>query len=114
MDLLGFAVGDEVKIYCLKGDGGAWILKGMFSDHAQITQDGGWFLLEGVIADLNGERISVDVDGRDSPVTCGVMPGADLSGFAVGDEVSMKCKLIEGSFELKLLESETARYELIT
>lgn len=35
-----------------------------------------------------------------------------LSAFRVGDEVTMKCKLIGEGFKLKLLESATAHYEL--
>ena len=46
-------------------------------------------------------------------MTCAVVAGADLSAFHVGDEVTMKCKLIGGAFKLKLLESATAHYELI-
>jgi hypothetical protein len=113
MDLLGFAVGDEVKMYCAKNDVGSYVVKALVSDHASITPDGSWFVLDGVIADLTSEHITLDVDGRDGPVTCGVAPGADLTGFAVGDQVTMKCKLFDGAFELKLLESETAHYELL-
>ena len=54
----------------------------------------------------------VDVEGRDSPVTCAVTPGADLSAFHAGDAVTMKCKLIGDGFKLKLLQSATAHYEL--
>jgi len=43
---------------------------------------------------------------------CSQAAGADLSAFHVGDDVTMKCKLIGGSFKLKLLESVTAHYEL--
>ena len=35
-----------------------------------------------------------------------------LSAFHVGDEVTMKCKLIGEGFKLKLLESATAHDEL--
>ncbi len=113
MNLLGFAVGDEVKLYCVKNDAGHYVVKALVSDHASITPDGSWFVLDGVIADLTSEHIGLDVDGRDGPVTCGVAPGADLTGFAVGDRVTMKCNLFDGAFELKLLESETAHYELL-
>ena len=41
-----------------------------------------------------------------------VIAGADLSAFHLGDEVTMKCKLIGDGFKLKLLESTTAHYEL--
>ena len=41
-----------------------------------------------------------------------LVAGADLNVFHVGDEVTMKCKLIGESFKLRLLESATAHYEL--
>jgi hypothetical protein len=112
-NLLGFVEGDTVKMYCVKGDGGAWMLKALVSDHASITADGSWFMVEGSIASLDAGQISVDVPERDAPVSCPVAESADLSAFHVGDRVTMKCKLIGAGFKLKLLESATARYELI-
>jgi hypothetical protein len=112
-NLLGFVEGDTVKMYCVKGDGGAWTLKALVSDHASIAADGSWFMVEGSIASLDAAQISVDVPERDAPVSCPIAEGADLSAFHVGDDVTMKCKLIGGGFKLKLLESATARYELI-
>ncbi len=114
MNLLGFVSGDEVKMYCVKNDDGHFVVKALISDHAAITPDGSWFVVEGTIAELTAAQISLGVDGRDSPVSCAVAEGADLSGFAVGDAVTMKCKLIGDGFKLKLLESETAHYELPT
>jgi hypothetical protein len=111
MNLLGFTVGDEAKMYCKKVDG-AWMVKALLNGHASVSPEGSWFIVEGTISELNSLRVGVDVEGRVSPVTCNVTPGADLSGFAVGDQVAMKCKLMDGSFRLKLLESETAHYEL--
>ena len=113
MNLLGFAVGDEVKMYCAKNDDGHYVVKALVSDHAAITPDGSWFMFEGTISDLTAEHISLDVAGRDDPVTCAVAPGAGLGGFAVGDNVTMKCRLFDDGFRLKLLESETAHYELL-
>ena len=72
-----------------------------------------WFILEGEILDVNSARVSIEAEGHPSPVTCAVAPGADLSGFHVGDQVTMKCKFVEGGFRLKLLRSETAQYELV-
>jgi len=112
MNLLGFAVGDVVKMTCVKNDQGVFLVKTLVSDHASISPDGSWFVLEGVISALSGGSISLDVDGRDDPVTCAVAPGADLSAFSVGDAVRMKCKLIGGTFTLKLLDSDSAHYEL--
>ena len=112
MNLLGFVVGDEVRMTCVKNDLGAFVVKKLVSDHASISPEGSWFVLEGPIAALSRTAISLDFDGRPSPVTCAVAPGTDLSAFAVGDQVRMKCKLIGSVFTLKLLDSETAHYEL--
>jgi hypothetical protein len=113
VDLLGFAVDDAVKLYCWKKDGG-FVLKALVSDHASIGPDGtSWFVLEGEILDVNSAHVSIDVEGHPSPVTCAVAAGADLSGFHVGDQVTMKCKFVDGGFRLKLLSSETAEYELV-
>jgi hypothetical protein len=113
MNLLGFAEGDTVKLYCVKNADGDWVVKALVSDHAAITPDGSWFVLAGTIAALDATHISLNAEGRDDPVDCAVAPGADLSAFHVGDQVHMKCKLIGGAFTLKLLESATAHYELL-
>jgi len=107
MDLVGFDVGDTVKMYCVKN-----VVRMLVSDHASITPDGSWFAMEGTIATLDATSIGLDVEGRDDPVSCMVAPGADLSSFDVGDAVRMKCKLIAGDYTLKLLDSATAHYEL--
>jgi hypothetical protein len=112
-DLLGFAEGDSVKLYCWKKDG-AFVLKALISDHASIMPDGtSWFVLEGEILDVNTAHVSIQADGHPSPVTCAVAPGADLSGFHVGDQVTMKCNLVDHGFLLKLLRSDTAQYERV-
>jgi hypothetical protein len=112
-DLLGFAVGDGVKMYCWNKDG-APVLKALISDTASLGPDGtSWFLLEGQLTELDSVHVTIDADGRDTPVTCAVAAGADLSAFHVGDQVTMKCKFVEGGFRLKLLKSDTAQYELV-
>jgi hypothetical protein len=111
MDLLGFATGDEVKMYCQKVDGN-FVVKALISDHASSGPDGSWFYVEGTILEVNSVHVSVSVEGHPSPVTCAVLAGADLSGFAAGDDVTMKCKFFDGGFKLKLLQSATAHYEL--
>jgi hypothetical protein len=112
MDLTGFVEGDVVKLYCVENDDGDYVLKALVSDHASVSPEGSWFIVEGTIAELDSEQIGVDVANRDDPVTCAVVAGADLSAFHVGDHVKMKCKLIGDDFTLKLLESATAHYEL--
>jgi hypothetical protein len=113
VDLLGFAVGEDVKMYCWKKDGG-FALKALLSDHASTGADGSsWFYLDGEILDVNSAHVSIQADGHASPVTCAVAPGADLSGFRVGDQVTMKCRFVDGGFRLKILKSDTAQYELV-
>jgi hypothetical protein len=112
MDLTGFVEGDVVKLYCVRNDDGDYVLKALVSDHASVSPEGSWFIVEGTISALGSEQIVVDVAGRADPVTCAVVAGADLSAFHVGDHVKMKCKLIADGFKLKLLESATAHYEL--
>ena len=51
MDLLGFVEGDTVKMYCVKNDGGDYVVKALISDHASITPEGSWFIVEGTILD---------------------------------------------------------------
>ena len=112
-DLLGFAVGDGVKMYCWKKEGGP-VLKALVSANASIGPDGmSWFVLEGQLLEVDGDHVSIDADGHPDPVSCAVAPGADLSGFNVGDQVTMKCTLVEGGFRLKLLQSDSAQYELV-
>ena len=75
-------------------------------DHASIAPGGmSWFVLEGQLLEVERRRTSASTsDGHPNPVTCAVVPGADLSAFHVGDEVTMKCKLTASGFRLKLLE----------
>jgi hypothetical protein len=110
-DLLGFAVGDQVKMYCWKKEGG-FVLKALISDSASVGPDGSWFMVEGTILEVNSLRVSVEVEGHSSPVTCRVAEGADLSAFHVDDQVTMKCKLLDGGYLLKYLTSDTGQYEL--
>ena len=111
--LVGFSVGDTVKMYCWKKEGGP-VLKALVSDTAFIGADGtSWFVVEGTVAELDASHVSVDADGHGDPVTCAVAPGADLTAFHVGDQVTMKCTLGDGGFRLKLLKSDTAQYERV-
>jgi hypothetical protein len=112
MDLLGFAEGELVKMYCVKNGDGGYTLKALISDHASVSPEGSWFIVNGTILEVNSAQVSVEVEGHPSPVTCAVVAGADLSAFHVDDQVTMKCKLIGEGFKLKLLESATAHYEL--
>jgi hypothetical protein len=114
-DLSDFAVGEWVSMTCKYGDGRFVLVSLEHKDAPAPPPPGGdaqGFAAAGTIADLDEEQISLDVDGHEEPVACAVAPGADLSAFEVGDEVTMKCKLIDGDYTLKVLDSATAHYEL--
>ena len=108
-DMLGFAVGDFVDMYC-KYDGSHWLLKGLYSDHGALAVDEGkaWFGLSGVIVEVNSARISVQVEHHPGYVTCAVPAGMDTEGFAVGEAVKLYCKNVGDGFKVKALKSDHA------
>ena len=104
-DLGGHAVGDKVGMYCVKVDG-VWTLKGLKSLDPPPPPD--YLYDTGSITALGDGKITVQGDGE--PVTCAVPDGANLSAFAVGDHVTMKCVHTDAGLKLYRLESETASY----
>lgn len=108
-DLLGFAVGDSVQLYCFL-DGGRWLLKGLRSEHAILAPSEGQsvFGLNGTILDVNSVRVSIQVAGHPSPVTCAVPAGVNLDWFSVGDSVLMYCVNHGDGFKLLALRSDHA------
>lgn len=103
-DLGGHVVGDKVGMYCIKLDG-VWTLKAL-KDLAPPPLE--YVYLTGGITALTDGSITVKGDGE--PVTCAVREDADLSAFAVGDHVTMKCVHTDAGLKLYRLESETASY----
>ena len=67
MNLLGFAAGDTVKLYCVRNGDGVFVARALVSAHAWITPDGSWFAVEGTIATLDASAISLDMEGRARP-----------------------------------------------
>jgi hypothetical protein len=107
-DLSDYAVGDPVVIWCKQVEG-VWTLKGI----KKITADPpppaiAYVTVTGAITALGDGSITVQGDG--DPVTCAVRADADLSEFAVGDHVTMKCVQTDAGLKLNRLESETASY----
>jgi hypothetical protein len=108
-DMLGFAVGDFVDMYCMY-DGSHWVLKGLYSDHGALSVDEGkaWFGLSGVIVEVNSARISVQVEHHPGYVTCAMPAGMDTEGFAVGEAVRLYCQNLGDGFKVKALRSDRA------
>ena len=90
---------DIVKMYCVKNGGGDYVVKALISDHASITPDGSWFIVEGSILDVNSAQISVDVPDRDSPVTCAVVPVA-RSSLVIGPPSRYEVMLLPKTMSL--------------
>jgi hypothetical protein len=98
-DLSGFEVGQHVIMTC-KYDGGHPVLLSL-----QKKESGGEYLYAlGHITDLSD---SITVQGDGEPVTCAVPDGFDLSDYAVGDAVVMKCGKVDGVWTLQGIEKRT-------
>lgn len=103
--------GDEVELLVSIGAEGALTLVALkgeddADDHGiDFDADDGEVEIEGLISELSATSLTVSA-GPTASVTCVVPAGVSVVGFAVGDEVAMECKLVDGSFELRELESD--------
>jgi hypothetical protein len=99
-DLSGYQVGLRVKMTC-NYNGGHPVLLSLEKKDA-----GGEYLYAiGDITDLADGSITVQGDG--DPVTCAVPDGLDLSDYAAGDPVVIKCDKEDGVWTLKGIEHRT-------
>ena len=105
-DLSDYAVDDLVVMWCQKVDG-VWTLKAI-KHKPTDPPPADYVYVTGAITALGDGKITVQGDGE--PATCAVPDGADLSAFAVGDQVTMKCVHTDAGLKLYRLESETASY----
>lgn len=62
--------------------------------------------IEGLISELTATSVTVSA-GPSASVACSVPAGVSVAGFAVGDEV----EIVQGSFELRELESDEHEVE---
>jgi hypothetical protein len=100
--------GDEIELVVTVDATGAFTLVSVQTDGEDggdgSHEDHGRVEVTGTITDL-GPPIAVQPrDG--SPVQCAIPDGMDLSGFAVGDHVEMKCALVNGTLTLTKLEHD--------
>jgi hypothetical protein len=100
--------GDEIELVVTVDATGAFTLVSVQADDEGdddgAHEDHGRVEVTGSIADL-GPPIAVQPrDG--SPVECAVPDGFDLSHFAVGDRVEMRCALVNGVLTLTRLKHE--------
>jgi hypothetical protein len=113
MDLRGFAVGEGVELKCTD-DGAGYYVKGLYSDSAAWPHgdDMPWLDLEGTLKSMRSDGVGVQVPGHTSYVDCAMPAGTDLSGFAIGDIVEMRCNYHDGAWRLAKLRSEHATLTL--
>jgi hypothetical protein len=115
--------GDEIELIASVQADGSFVLLTLDGDDEGDDEDGddnrpdhgidldmedGEAEVDGVITALSAESITVQAGSPTASITCAVPAGVSLEGFAVQDEVEMKCELVNGSFELRELESENA------
>lgn len=93
-DLTGFETGQRVFMSC-KFNGGHPMLLAL----KKKTAEPEYKLATGQITDLNDETVTVQGEG--DPLECAIPEGLNLSEFAVGDAVMLKCVKVEGAWTVK-------------
>jgi hypothetical protein len=120
-ELSGFAVGQLVEMSCKFVDGNFVLVK-LRSKTAELPGDGGGSLdVKGFISELSPGGVAVSmpsptvasISNEGGSVSCGLKPGEDLRGFAVGDFVEIRCEYSPtlGRYLLVGLSSESASLE---
>jgi hypothetical protein len=115
MTVPDFAPGDEIVAVVTVGTDGSFTLvraenESSGGDDGGGVNGDGTFSVVGVIGSLSVDRIFVQVEEHQDPVTCAVPAGFDTAGFAVGQAVLMACNYGDGHPVLsKLQHYETSR-----
>jgi hypothetical protein len=102
--------GDEIELIVSVEAAGAFTLISVQEDDENdddegINEENGKIEVEGTITALPGGTITVRARGA-SPVTCALPAGVNLSGFRVGEQVEMRCELVNGQLMLTRLKAE--------
>jgi hypothetical protein len=117
-NLSGFAVGQLVEMGCKFVDGNFVLVK-LRSKTAELPGDGGGSLeVKGFISDLSATAVTVrmptptvaSISHEGGSVSCGLKPGQDLRGFAVGDFVEMECANTGSGLYVKSISSDSASW----
>ena len=108
-DLTGFETGQKVFMSC-KFKGGHPVLLALKKKNAEPE----YRMAVGEITDLTDETVTVQGDG--DPLECTIPEGLDLSGFGVGNAVTMKCMKVEGVWTVKQIAKKLPppQYVLVT
>jgi hypothetical protein len=112
MDLRGFTVGDAVDFACVN-EGSGFYVKAISSDSANWPEEGTpAFTLQGVLKSMRVDGVGVQGPGYAAYVNCAMPSGTDLSGFAIGDTVELRCHFHDGRWNLASLTSDHAQLTL--
>jgi hypothetical protein len=106
MDVSKVDVGQMVKMYCRFSDG-RFVLVKLRSGNGETGAGGDKVEVAGKIVELSGSKVAVQAEDR-QPLRCSIRKGSDLSAFAVGDWVKIRCWVRDGTFLLKDMKSSWA------
>jgi hypothetical protein len=99
--------GDEIGLIVTVDSSGAFTLVSIQTDDGNgdgTGEDNGKIEAHGQITQLD---TSITVQPHNgSPVTCSIPQGFDTSNFKVGDQVEMKCALVDGQLTLVRLKTD--------
>ena len=108
------AFGTELEVLVSIASDGGFTLVAFADEDGGIDFDheNGEIEVEGVLSALTDSSVSVRGSGGVA-LSCSIPTGAVLTGFAVGDEVELKCAIgADGAFSLRELASGTAEFEI--
>ena len=94
--------GDEIELIVTVDAAGAFTLVRVERDDEDNDDDNGRVRVRGELTQLGGVTVTVQAHG-DSPVTCAVPNGVDLSGFKLHEQVEMRCANVNGILTLTRL-----------
>jgi hypothetical protein len=105
LDLSLFRLGEKAKMQC-RLEAGTWMLASLHGEHASIDHEGRVELyVHGAFQGRSGESVSVRrADGSD--FSCSAPATLDLSYFAAGEKVELRCRLEGEARSLLSIRSE--------
>jgi hypothetical protein len=111
LDVAGIAAGQKAALTCKAGDG-ALRMHSLQAGEVTLKSDGtAERYVYGTFAERGAETVTVKRDDS-STFSCSAPASLDLSKFAVGDRLKMRCLLREGAWRLSLLRSDKASIEV--
>lgn len=111
VELPDYEAGDLIEILVsVEEDGSLTLVSSQGDEGERHDGDGvdfhdGMLIVEGTYVGSVDGSVSVQPGDDAAPVSCLVPESADLSGFSAGDEVRLRCLLVDGAYQLDRLKS---------